>query len=542
MKIGLLFNNYTNLANWELRIIEEIMVDPKLELSLIIQYPQIERNSSNIITNTISRVKFNIFKIQLLIERKIFAKHVPIGMRNTIMNRLKNIPHINLCHKKNDTDELMELVDSIKIGNLGLDIIFSTANHTFNNTLAKLVVHGVWCFSYGSKSSNSSFLAGFWEIYSKKPVVTVQLLKVSQEFKANDVIDNAYFNRHWSFVKTNREVLEGSVSLLMKNLRIQELIDPLKIMDNQSHILIVNPGIAQLIKYTFRFYLTLFIKSYGRIITHFFGIRYHCWTLFLGKGNFLTANISTINPVELPKDEFWADPFIFNYKNVSYVFFENYSYKTKLGKISCGIIHENKLKDVVDVLDLPYHLSYPFIFEEDGEIYLMPETAKNKRLEIYKCKNFPSQWELYSTAFEGEMVADATFYTDKLKEKWLFVNKKVATTTMESELYIYKVDSLKFNKIESHRMNPVLIDSKRARNGGAIFEYDGELLRPSQGNIDGIYGKTLNIGVINKLTMDEYIEDSKLILDSSFQKGFKAVHHLHQFNNMFVFDAAYYKK
>ena len=73
-----------------------------------------------------------------------------------------------------------------------------------------------------------------------------------------------------------------------------------------------------------------------------------------------------LEPVKLPKGEFWADPFLFNYQEQYYVFFENYSYKTKKGKISCGRVEGNKIIDVVDVMDFDYHLSYPFIFEGGG--------------------------------------------------------------------------------------------------------------------------------------------------------------------------------
>ena len=72
-------------------------------------------------------------------------------------------------------------------------------------------------------------------------------------------------------------------------------------------------------------------------------------------------------------------------------FFENYSYNSKKGKISCGKIIDNKIVDVKDALDLDYHLSYPFIFKENDNIYMIPEANANRRLEIYKCVNFPNK-------------------------------------------------------------------------------------------------------------------------------------------------------
>ena len=47
--------------------------------------------------------------------------------------------------------------------------------------------------------------------------------------------------------------------------------------------------------------------------------------------------------------------------------------------------------------------------------------------------------------------------------------------------------------IEPHKDNPVIIDSRIARNAGPIFKYKSHYYRPSQANINGIYGNGLNL-------------------------------------------------
>ena len=46
---------------------------------------------------------------------------------------------------------------------------------------------------------------------------------------------------------------------------------------------------------------------------------------------------------------------------------------------------------------------------------------------------------------------------------------------MNNELYIYKVDSVDLKNIESHKENPVIINSKTARNAGSIFNYKNQI-------------------------------------------------------------------
>jgi len=108
-----------------------------------------------------------------------------------------------------------------------------------------------------------------------------------------------------------------------------------------------------------------------------------------------------------------------------------------------------------------------------------------------------------------------------------------------SELYIYKVDSLKLNEIIPHKKNPVIIDSRVARNGGAIFERDGKLYRPSQNNSNGTYGFGLNINEIIELNLHEYKENTLVSIAPNFKQGMISCHHLHQLDDYFVIDGAF---
>ena len=135
------------------------------------------------------------------------------------------------------------------------------------------------------------------------------------------------------------------------------------------------------------------------------------------------------------------------------------------------------------------------------------------------------------------------FFNDENDVKWLFLNKKVdPNVPMNNELFIYKVDSLKLKHLVPHAMNPVIIDASVARNGGSIFQLEDEYYRPSQANIEGVYGRALNINKINTLTIDKYSETRMIMTHPNFHKGLVSIHHLHQSDEGFVFDAAYKRK
>jgi hypothetical protein len=532
LKIGILIRKFETLENWELRIIDHIQNDPNLELALIITN---DFKNKKVKRFSLSRFFWNI---QVSFEKKRYLKFKESINRNQIIEYLESISTIDINSKKMGDSRVLEKVKIEEIKNYNLDIIL---NYNFKNLSGDILgaaKNGIWYLYHTNCKNKTSKPVGFQEVLDKNSIVSVSLLQLTNLNKI-DLIDKAYFNRHkFSYIETNFNIVESSISLLFKNIRKIQEGNELKIKEEDIHLIenFKSPTILEVIKYQSNFYSN-FGKGFFNKLSSKFGIHKASWSLFLGKGNFLDADLTELIPVNKPNDEFWADPFLFEYKSEMYVFFEKFPFATQRGIISCGKIEGSNLVDVVDVLDLPYHLSYPFIFEEEGEIYMMPETNANNRLEIYKCAKFPNKWELYSTAFEGEKVADSFFYTDNNEQKWLFLNKSSGPeTSLDNELYIYKVDSIKLHRIESHKQNPIYIDTRVARNGGAIFTYNNQIYRPSQRNIDGIYGKALNINRIDCLTIDDYIENTVKIIEPNSQKRLKGIHHLHQTKNYFIFD------
>ena len=544
-------NDFSVMPNWHLRIIKGILNDPDLELALLIQDAGSKQRAGKLSFRSRIAPFFSQFgmgrlllKLQLFFETRVLFNEVPSASPTLALEALNGIASIKIRPMKQGQYDTFSTEDLQKVQAQNLDVIVKLGFGNLSGGILSAPNYGVWDFLHRDHLLPYAGPIGFWEVLTKAPAIGFTLLKLNHDKGQHLVLDTAFFNRDWSMTESRFMVVEGAVSVLFKNLkklrgRGLDAVDAGVMMIPASK----SPTIFSVIKYLFRFYSGLWDKIKTKILNRFFGVRPERWSLFVGKGNFLDAAPLSIEPVPLPKDEFWADPFIFQHKGIDYVFFEKYCYIKNRGKVSCGVIQGNNIVDVVDVLELDYHLSFPYIFEDEGEIFLMPETSENKRLEIYKAIDFPTQWQLHTTAFEGEMVADAFFYTDKQSQKWLFINKQAAPTApMNSELFIYKTDSISLDNLQPHEQNPVMIDARIARNGGEIFEYDGQIYRPSQRNEDGIYGRALNINKIEKLTLEEYVEKTVQVFKPDFDNKLIAMHHLHQKYGFFVFDAAYKRK
>jgi hypothetical protein len=54
------------------------------------------------------------------------------------------------------------------------------------------------------------------------------------------------------------------------------------------------------------------------------------------------------------------------------------------------------------VLREKFHLSYPYVFEEDGEAYMVPECGGSGGIQLYRADRFPDRWVNVSTLVKGE--------------------------------------------------------------------------------------------------------------------------------------------
>ena len=54
------------------------------------------------------------------------------------------------------------------------------------------------------------------------------------------------------------------------------------------------------------------------------------------------------------------------------------------------------------------HLSYPFVLEHEGEVWMVPETSAAGTIELYRAEAFPHRWTREAVLVEGVEASDAT--------------------------------------------------------------------------------------------------------------------------------------
>jgi hypothetical protein len=200
----------------------------------------------------------------------------------------------------------------------------------------------------------------------------------------------------------------------------------------------------------------------------------------------------------------YADPFLFTWRGRRFLFLEEVRCRFSPGVISC--MEEGPEGTWLPprvVLETGCHLSYPFVFEWQGEVYLMPETSANRTLELYRAEEFPWRWALDRVLMRGVSVVDATLLRHAGRF-WLFANRAVRGARLHDELCVYHSDT-PLGPWEPHAANPVISDVRRARPAGRFLWVGDRLLRPSQ-DCGARYGHAICLNQVEELTTTTYRE------------------------------------
>jgi len=247
-------------------------------------------------------------------------------------------------------------------------------------------------------------------------------------------------------------------------------------------------------------------------------------------------------PIIPPPDRYWADPFAVRRDERYYVFIEEKIYRKGRGHISCQVLDgDGTLQSTQTVLERPYHLSYPFLFEFGGELFMLPEAAQNRTVDLYRCTRFPDQWEHAQTLMNDVYAVDASLLEFDGKW-WLFANiKEGEKASSLDRLFLFHADTPLTTDWQSHPLNPIVDDIKSSRPAGRILARPDGLIRPSQDS-SRRYGYALNFNRITKLSPTEYEESPVARMEPPRGGDILAVHTYSEAGEISIIDAVVRKK
>lgn len=224
------------------------------------------------------------------------------------------------------------------------------------------------------------------------------------------------------------------------------------------------------------------------------------WSIaYRKKSDILNNTEETFNVLKNNVRYWCADPFIIEENDKTYIFFEAYDRLSKKGVIGYREINGNVVGKIKIIIKEAYHLSYPYVYFQNGCWYMVPESKISNNIIRYKSKKFPDSWEKEKVLIEDIQAVDTTLFSYNNNEMKLF-------TYVEGAYF----NSGKLEFVHLDMNGKRVIQSINDLNGmkrpaGKIYEKDGVLYRPSQ-LCTNTYGEAIIFNKIIGLSNEAYNE------------------------------------
>ncbi|MBQ6995890.1 MAG: hypothetical protein IJN64_15630 [Lachnospiraceae bacterium] len=232
-----------------------------------------------------------------------------------------------------------------------------------------------------------------------------------------------------------------------------------------------------------------------------------------------------------------ADPFLVDYRGKKMLFAELFLYKSERnGVIGYCEFDGNKFSEWTVSMDKHWHLSYPNIWEDNGKLYMCPESYQAEEIAIYELIELPNKWKKVKILMQNEKCVDSTFFR-YAGEEYLFTYR-LTNSGIIGELILYKVG--KDGKLIEGKI--VSDNIENARPGGKVIENDGKIIRVSQDSGNG-YGSGLVFSVIENLypvyreTEIKRIKPKDISIDNSSK--YQGIHTYNKLGELEVIDLKY---
>jgi hypothetical protein len=547
LKFGVMCTG-TQFRGWQAQCIQDLLSMDNVELSLLIieEKPEIEitdnqtANSTNIsfsknfskesiilkpiknINNFLSRIlKIKLFHIY---KNKFVKTKVdePVDLTQLLSNTerifCKVIKHGKFSQFFQDRD--LKLVASYN-----LDFILRFGFNIIRGEILDIPKYGVWSFHHDDEEKYRGGPPCFWEIYYNDPVTGAILQRLTDRLDGGIILKKGYF-------KTNLTSYSGNIDDVYKEAAKWPIHVARDIQNRNSSYFDKTPTKTQALIYKepTNIQLLFFFFNIGkRKIFFLFKHKLRKFQWNIGVINEPIENLLNYNnncnnklqihwyPLKKSDNFFLADPFGQLIDETLFILCEKCNMDTGYGELTTiemkNKIYSNPKKIFTDI---NCHLSYPFIFNYKDEIYLVPESRRNRSILLYKAEKFPEKWIKVNTIARDINASDSTLFY--YNDMWWLMYTDMSIGESSSLCILYSENLL--GKWKSHLGNPVKQDVRSARPAGTPFIKNKVLFRPSQ-DCSRNYGGKITINEVKILTPSQYLEEIVTVINPTqpFSEG-----------------------
>jgi hypothetical protein len=416
----------------------------------------------------------------------------------------------------------------------GLDVLFLVRPRRLGGDLLLAPRLGVWTCRHGAGRG----APGSLEVLQRNPVTESRLEVVTDGADEGPVLYRSYGSTHYWSVTKNANAAHWKAATIFPRMLEQMWSQGSEALSSTgTHIYMPpTPACGELSNGAAA---GLILKTLlRRLLFTVQGLLWREQWLLLhataGKGMPVLSRFQEMSP---PHDRDWADPHLLVHSGKLYLFLEEAPFRTGKGHIAVmALDKQGRWSGPTMVLEKPYHLSNPFVFEWNGGIYMVPESAENRTVDLYRCEHFPDRWVHARTMLHDLQAVDATMFSHGDKY-WMFMN--VAETPGVSscdELFLFHASDPVSGDWTPHPKNPIISDVRCARPAGALFFNNGAIIRPAQDCAER-YGRAIRFMRVDRLTETDYAETQIGELRPDQGDKYLGVHTFDRAGSLSVIDA-----
>lgn len=542
IRVGLLINGHL-IPAWAYKMIEIINASNHSEIVLIVRKHPVKVERKPLLKSLWSQRKNIVYVINEKIEDK-YHQVVPDAFELKNINDLVSCKEIVIKPKETKFSHRFLQDDIDKIKSESIDVLIRLGFKILRGDILKSSKYGVWSFHHGDNNVNRGGPAGVWEVFEQWGETGVMLQILTEDLDGGLKLAESYSKTDFTSTRRNKNSYYWkALSLIPRKLNelhvLGEKIFFEKVKQNNAvpyfyyNRLFTYPKNKEALRGVWNIYYN---KLSNKIKNYFF---FEQWILLfkLEKKEKSSKSFFRFKKILPPKDRFWADPFILERDDKYYIYLEELLYSEDKGKISLMVMDKDgNYTDPEVVLEKDYHLSYPFIFEDNSELFMIPETAQNNTIELYKCTEFPTKWKLVKILMNDVYAVDTTIFK-KDNKYWLFCNiRENKGASSFDELFLFHSNTLVSDKWIPHPQNPIVSDVKASRPAGKIFIENNKVFRPAQ-NCSKRYGYGMKLKEVVKIDENNYHEVEVQSMYPNWDKDILGTHTLNHAGRLTIIDA-----
>lgn len=400
-----------------------------------------------------------------------------------------------------------------------LDFVLRFAFGIIRGEILDVPTYGVWSYHHDDERKYRGGPPCFWEIYENDPVTGAILQRLTERLDGGIILRRGFFPTiDYSYAKNLDNVYNGTthwpahVATDILNGHADYLDDAPTTTDAPIYRA---PSPVQLARYNL---------ERGKAIAKHLGSGIPDWNVGVLEDSItdLMDDGATGSVEWFPDtidDGFIADPFPATIDGQTYIFVEELSYDDWQGRISYIEYPDGFENGTLEpALEEPFHLSYPYIFEFDGDTYAIPETYEANEIRLYRVDG-PADWTLEQTLVSDVAAVDPTV-VEYDGRWWLFFTTRAYSGT---NLHVWHAPE-PTGSWEPHATNPVKSDVRSARPGGTPYVDDGVLYRPAQ-DCRTPSEKRVVINRVADLTPEQFAEETVATFDTTSESPYPAGTH-----------------